>query len=72
MTDFFKSVPQKGAIVRDFTKATLVVDVQNSLGEKFHFEIEPNEKDDLPVRVSDAPGGKNPRATVINMLFPLL
>jgi hypothetical protein len=28
-------------ITRDWTKHTLSIDLQNSLGEKFHFDVEP-------------------------------
>ncbi len=34
--------------VQDWTGTTLTLDLVNSLGEVFHFEIEPGEKDDLP------------------------
>jgi len=49
--DYWKSVPQEGAIERDWTNATLVLDLKNAKGENFHFEIEPvaeGQKDNLP------------------------
>lgn len=71
MSDFFTSVPAKGATIRDWTKETLVIDIDNSLGEKFHFEIEPGAKDNLTTRASDAPGRKDvERATIVNVLIP--
>lgn len=58
--DIFKSTPAKGAIERDWTQATLVLDVTNALGEKFHSEIEPAATlKDLPARYGDTGwGGK--------------
>lgn len=49
-TDFRKpydltTKPAPDAIVRDWTDKTLVVDVTNSLGETFHFEVEPYDRD---------------------------
>lgn len=58
-----------GGKVRDWTKKTIVIDLENSLGEKFHFEIKPGEKDNLPARPSSSPittGG-----AVINLIMPL-
>lgn len=42
-TDIFKPTPAQGAVLRDWTHRTLTVDIENSLGEAFHFEIEPGE-----------------------------
>ena len=53
--DIFKSVPQKNAIERDWTNETLTVDIENALGELFHFEIAPGEKDNLTGRNTAAP-----------------
>lgn len=39
--DIFKSVPAAGAIENDWTGETIVLDLVNGLGEKFHFEIRP-------------------------------
>lgn len=49
--DDLKSTPEKGAGERDWTNKILVLDLENSIGEKFHFEIEPNEKDTLSAHV---------------------
>lgn len=39
--DIFKSVPAKGAVTIDATGPDdeIIVDIENGLGEKFHFEI---------------------------------
>jgi hypothetical protein len=67
------SVPAKGAIERDWTNETLVLDLTNSLGEHFHFEVEPNEVDNLPVRPSDSPADKDRKgARFVNMHLPIL
>lgn len=70
--DYFKSVPQEGAIERDWTKGTLVLDIDNSIGEHYHFEIKPNEKDNLPTRASDAPLSESKNKRVINLHLPIL
>jgi hypothetical protein len=46
MTDIFKSIPTKGAIEIDATgpDAVLVLDIENALGETYHFEILNGEK----------------------------
>jgi len=44
--DIFTSIPAAGAVLRDWTHRTLTVDIENSLGEHYHFEIEPGEKSD--------------------------
>lgn len=38
MSDIFKSTPMKGAVTRDLTDKTLILDIKNALGEKFHFK----------------------------------
>ena len=66
--DTFKSVPQQGAKVRDYTKATIVIDGVNALGEKFHFEVPPSP---LPLPISkntDGPLGK----IVLQLEMPIL
>lgn len=55
MRDIFKSVPAEGAIERDWTSETIVVDMQNALGEKFHFEVTPDGSE----KVIIAPKGGN-------------
>jgi hypothetical protein len=68
--DIFKSTPAKGAIERDWTQATLVLDIQNALGEKFHSEIEPAATlGDLPARYGDT--GWNGKCQ-IDMQLPIL
>lgn len=42
--DIFTSTPLPGAVLRDWTHRTLTVDIENSIGETYHFEILPNEK----------------------------
>lgn len=56
-------------VERDWTKETLVLDLVNANGDKFHFETEPDEEDNLPVRASDAPGPKG--KTIVNLIMPL-
>lgn len=56
----------------DWTNKTLVLDIVNSLGETYHFEIEPGEKDDLPTRPSARPDNKSDRATLVEIQLPLL
>ena len=47
-------------IVRDWTDKILVLDITNSLGEQYHFEIEPGEDaSKVPTRASSDPGKKN-------------
>ena len=61
-----------GGVVRDWTKKTLVIDLENSLGKKFHFEIAPGEKDDLPTRPSSSPGqGITDRAVIANLVMSI-
>lgn len=51
---FQPAKPMKGAIVRDWTGQTLTIDVQNALGERYHFEVPPSEKvENLPPRYGD-------------------
>lgn len=47
--------------IRDWTEETLVIDFTNSLGETYHFEIEPNaDPNIIPFRPSDSPAlGRN-------------
>ena len=43
-------------IIRDWTKSILVLDITNSLGEQYHFEIEPGEDaNSVPTRASTDP-----------------
>ena len=71
MTDIFTSTPATGAIVNDWTKETLTVDIINAIGEKFHFEIKPNEKDSLKARPTDSPADKHGK-TYVNIHLPIL
>ena len=59
MSDIFTSTPLPGAVLRDWTHRTLTVDIENSIGETYHFEIEPKEKDNLPKRSTSAPSDRN-------------
>lgn len=68
----FNSVPQENAIENDWTKKTIVLDIQNSIGENFYFEIEPNEKDNLATRASDAPLSGNKNARIVNITLPII
>lgn len=52
-------------ILRDWTKHNLVLDLTNSLGEKYHFRIEPEaDANSVPTR----PAGDN---VVLNMFIPI-
>lgn len=67
----FVSIPQDDAVTRDWTRQTLVLDVKNTLGEMFHFEIQPGEKDNLPTRATDSLADKHGHVYV-NMLLPIV
>ncbi len=69
--DIFNSKPVTGAVVRDWTTRTLTVDIVNSIGEKFHFEINPNEKDTLTARPTDSPADKYGK-TYVDIHLPIL
>lgn len=57
--DIFTSIPAQGAVLRDWTHRTLTVDIENSIGETYHFEIEPGEKSDkIPTRNTMSPADK--------------
>lgn len=59
MPDIFQSVPAKGAVIRNWTHSTLTVDIENSIGEKYHFEIAPGEDSSkLPTRNTASPADK--------------
>lgn len=53
-------------ILNDWTNCTLILDLTNSLGEEYHFEIEPEADASL---VPTRPAGDD---TVLNMYLPLL
>ena len=69
--DIFNSTPAKGAKVNDWTNQTLTVDIVNSIGENFHFEIKPNEKDNLTARPTDSPADKHGKVYV-DIHLPIL
>ena len=69
--DIFKSLPAKGAKERDWTNETLTVDIDNAIGEKYHFEVLPNEKDNLPTRPTDSPADKHGKVFV-DVRLPVL
>jgi hypothetical protein len=73
--DVFKSVPAKGAIVRNWTHATLTVDITNSIGETFHFEIKPGERsDNIPTRNTVSPadkGWKRDKSPYVLIILPI-
>jgi hypothetical protein len=63
-------------IIRDWTNKTITVDLVNSLGEKYHFEIEPNitrkEADSAPTRPTSGPDEKdNHGARWVQAEFPI-
>jgi hypothetical protein len=59
--DVFKSVPQEGAIERDWTDSNtvLVLDMVNGMSETFHFEVSATSKE-IRGSGSDAPWGTSP------------
>lgn len=57
-------------IERDWTKKTLVIDLLNSLGEKYHFEIEPNSNSRIKTVPSASPDDEGGALVYIQM--PLL
>jgi len=63
---FQPAKPMKGAIVRDWTGQVLTVDVQNALGENYHFEIPPSAKvEKMPPRYGDTGFGGKCQLTII-------
>ena len=70
--NWFISVPAQGAIERDWTGETIILDLKNGTGEKFHFEIEhvkPGEKVALPPKFGDTSfGGK----CQLEIILPIL
>jgi len=63
-----------GQVIRDWTKSTLTMDMVNSMGEVFHFEIEPGEgSSDLPSRQTASPGQKNfnERSVIVHCTLPI-
>lgn len=56
--DIFTSVPAEGAVLRDWTRSILTVDIENSIGEHFHFEVKPGETNNLPTRDTMSPADK--------------
>jgi len=71
MSDIFESTPAPGAVVRDWTKKTLTLDLTNTMGEAFHFEIKPNEEDNLPTRASSSPSSEAKRGVFVWITIPL-
>jgi hypothetical protein len=73
--DIFTSVPAQGAILRDWTHRTLTVDIENSIGETYHFEIEPGEKsDNIPTRNTVSPsdkGWKKDKSPYVKVIMPI-
>ena len=75
MSDIFTSTPLPGAVLRDWTHRTLTVDIENSIGETYHFEIEPNEADNLPTRSTSSPADKNwkkDKSVYVNVFLPIV
>ena len=74
--DIFKSEPQEGAVVRDWCDETITLDLVNSIGERFHFEIKPGEVDNLRTAGSSAPSDRNAKnnkhAVFIQINLPIL
>lgn len=59
-------------ILNNWTNCILVLDLTNSLGEQYHFEIEPEADASLiPSRPTSGPGDKN-QDVVLNITIPLL
>ena len=56
-------------IERDWTNETLTLDLTNSLGDMYYFEIEPNEVDNLPTRASS--GLDKDKGIFVLMLLPI-
>lgn len=52
-------------VINDWTKETLVVDMVNSIGEKYHFEVEPYANPNtIPLRSSNSLADKNGKVFV--------
>ena len=59
-------------IIRDWTKETLTVEVVNSLGERYYFEVEPGANPNVvPSRSSNSPADKVKNGTFIKGLFTI-
>jgi hypothetical protein len=48
--DGWHSFPEPGAVERDLTSATKVMDMENTNGEIFHWEVPPGDTRDVPTR----------------------
>ena len=57
-------------VIRDWTHETLVVDVVNSLGETYHFEVEPGaDPGSIPSRHSNSTNDKASRSVYVEARF---
>lgn len=65
-----KQFEQSGQfVVNDWTNKTLTLDIQNSIGELYHFEIEPNASTSgILSRSTDDPDGKN----ILHIHLPII
>lgn len=65
---WFIAKPAPGAIEQDLTQATLILDEKNSLGETFHWEVNPYETSEhIPTRSSSHPATKAEHAVFVKM-----
>ena len=64
-------------IIRDWTNETIVIDMENAIGEKYHFEIPPGaDPKSVPLRASDSPTlgtrkTRNTESTLVWLLYPI-
>lgn len=64
-------MPNKKPVTRDWTKETLVIEMENSYGEKFHFEIQPDDKTKTIVRKTDSPDTTKKETRILTLTIPL-
>lgn len=68
----FVAKPAPGAVERDLTQATLVLDETNAWDETFHWEIHPGESaEHIPTRSSSHPDTKSASPVFVKMICNL-
>lgn len=66
----FVAKPAPGAVERDLTQATLVLDETNSMNETFHWEVHPGESaEHIQTRASSHPDTKSASPVFVKMIL---
>ena len=68
--DGWHSLPEVGAVERDWTQETLTVDITNSLDEKFHFEISPKDNGNAFKMSAPRTGGDAVKSPIVIVRAP--